>query len=152
MRRINRLLLLGLITLISLPTVSASSIVSTNDGTFFNYFPLILSLIAAIFIRIFFIPSQLSNLQVAFEVGDDVRQAFLKASCGEKSMSAFVKGIHKGKYFANLYDLARIRLASKGVDAVYGGGECTYTDVNNYFSYRRDGITGRMASFIYIKD
>ena len=72
MRRINRLLLLGLITLISLPTVSASSIVSTNDGTFFNYFPLILSLIAAIFIRIFFIPSQLSNLQVAFEVGDDV--------------------------------------------------------------------------------
>lgn len=54
------------------PSVSASSIVTSSEGTFFNYFPLILAFLAAIFIRIWFIPGQLSNLQVAFEVDDNV--------------------------------------------------------------------------------
>ena len=55
-----------------LPVVTASSITSASDATFFNYFPLIFAFLAAVIIRIWFIPSQLSNLQVAFEVDDDV--------------------------------------------------------------------------------
>ena len=52
------------------------------------------------------------------------------------------------KWLADLYKLCRLRLASVGVESVYGGRFCTYTDVR-FYSYRRDGATGRMASLIW---
>lgn len=83
----------------------------------------------------------------AFEVGDEVRSAFLAADAG--NANCFVR---KGDaWLADLFALARRQLASLGVTAVYGGGECTYTDVARFFSYRRDGICGRMASLIWMQ-
>jgi copper oxidase (laccase) domain-containing protein len=54
------------------------------------------------------------------------------------------------KYLANLYALARARLRRAGVSQVFGGGFCTYLDRERFFSYRRDGRTGRMASLIWL--
>ena len=54
-------------------------------------------------------------------------------------------------HFADLYALARLRLAAAGVRRVFGGGECTLSDRERFFSYRRDGITGRMASLILLE-
>jgi len=51
----------------------------------------------------------------------------------------------------NLYELARSRLASSGVEAVYGGGFCTYSDQERFFSYRRDGACGRQATLIWLE-
>lgn len=83
-----------------------------------------------------------------FEVGDEVRQAFVAHSA--LAADAFVASSHAGKWLADLYLLARQRLQVMGVNAVYGGQYCTYTDVERFFSYRRDGITGRMASLIWL--
>ena len=52
------------------------------------------------------------------------------------------------RYLADLYALARLRLRHSGVEAVYGGAFCTYTDTRRFYSYRRDGETGRMASVV----
>jgi copper oxidase (laccase) domain-containing protein len=57
-----------------------------------------------------------------------------------------------GHYLADLYALARLRLAARGVTRVFGGGLCTYSDAARFYSYRRDGDTGRMASLILIKN
>jgi copper oxidase (laccase) domain-containing protein len=54
-------------------------------------------------------------------------------------------------YFGDLYALARIRLAATGVTNIYGGGLCTFSDPARFFSYRRDGQTGRMASLIMLR-
>jgi YfiH family protein len=70
--------------------------------------------------------------QPAFEVGDEVRAAFVAA----------------GRWQADLYALAGRMLGAAGVDAVYGGGLCTFGDAERFFSYRRDGQCGRMASFV----
>lgn len=87
-----------------------------------------------------------------FEVGDDVRSAFALAACGEASMPVFVPRPQvAGKYLCNIYQLAAIRLQAKGVNAIYGGSECTVNQADEYYSYRRDGVTGRMASFIYLR-
>jgi YfiH family protein len=83
----------------------------------------------------------------AFAVGSEVRAAFLGADPGVAS--AFQAG-PDGKWFADLFALARHRLARAGVTQVYGGTDCTYSDPERFFSYRRDGITGRMASLIWI--
>jgi polyphenol oxidase len=81
-----------------------------------------------------------------YEVGEDVRRAFVAAS--PEAESAFAhRG--KGKFLADLYTLARQRLAAAGVGAVYGGGCCTLSE-ERFFSFRRDGITGRMASLIWL--
>jgi hypothetical protein len=53
------------------------------------------------------------------------------------------------KYFADLFMLARMRLARAGVERVYGGGICTMSDPARFFSYRRDGASGRMAALIW---
>jgi YfiH family protein len=82
----------------------------------------------------------------AFEVGPEVRAAFLAAD--PEVASAFQAG-PDGKWFADLFALARHRLARAGVTQVYGGTACTYSDPERFFSYRRDGVTGRMASLIW---
>lgn len=84
-----------------------------------------------------------------FEVGDDVRAAFIAISAA--SVAAFKPQPNKpGHWLADIYQLARLRLNQQGVDAIYGGDFCTYSDAGRFFSYRRDGVTGRMASVIWI--
>lgn len=84
----------------------------------------------------------------AFEVGAEVREAFVRQH-GEAA-SAFVPGANAGKYMADIYQLARIRLAAIGVTAVSGGGLCTYNDPR-FYSYRRNARTGRFASLIWLQ-
>ncbi|HQT71691.1 MAG TPA: peptidoglycan editing factor PgeF [Thiobacillus sp.] len=82
-----------------------------------------------------------------FEVGDEVRQVFVAQH--PQAAAAFVAHA-SGKWLADIYLLARIRLQGIGVQAIYGGGNCTFTDSERFFSYRRDGVTGRMASLIWL--
>lgn len=83
-----------------------------------------------------------------FEVGDEVRIAFM--SRDSTAAQAFRPSRRAGHWLADLYLLARQDLARLGVHAVYGGGLCTYSDEARFFSYRRDGRTGRMASLIWL--
>ena len=83
----------------------------------------------------------------AFEVGDEVRNVFI--SDLPETSNAFRKS-KPGHWFADIYQLARLRLARIGVHHVYGGGLCTYSDAERFYSYRRDGKTGRMASLIWL--
>lgn len=86
--------------------------------------------------------------QPAFEVGAEVREAFLAADDG--AGAAFtING--RGRYQADLHALARRRLARAGVAGVYGGGWCTHADAGRFFSHRRDGRSGRMAAVIVIR-
>lgn len=90
----------------------------------------------------------------AFEVGADVRSAFLAAisSPQDEILAAFVPFSGRpGKYLANMNMLARLILAEVGVTRVHGGTHCTFTEAERFYSYRRDGITGRQASLIWIK-
>lgn len=84
----------------------------------------------------------------AFEVGDEVRAAFVDAEPG--AAAAFRPGVQSGKWLADIYLLARLRLQSLGVSGVFGGDLCTVTDRQRFFSYRRDGVTGRMASLVWL--
>jgi polyphenol oxidase len=83
----------------------------------------------------------------AFEVGPEVRAAFLQHDLA--AASAFQQGAGD-RWLADIYQLARQRLQALGVAQVYGGGDCTVTDAARFFSYRRDGETGRMAALIWI--
>ena len=91
----------------------------------------------------------------AFEVGAEVRDRFLAAApaCDRALAAACFQpsDAKTGHYFANLYTLARLRLGSLGINAVFGGGLCTYTDSTRFYSYRRDGQTGRMATLILLQ-
>lgn len=82
-----------------------------------------------------------------FEVGPEVRAAF--ADVDPAAGAAFVAQ-GNGKYLADIYQLARLALAGCGVRQVGGGGLCTVSDKRRFYSYRRDGVTGRMASLIWI--
>lgn len=82
----------------------------------------------------------------AFEVGADVRDAFLARDA--QAAAAFTPHA-AGKWLADLFLLARQRLLSAGVDRIYGGGLCTYSDAARFYSYRRDKVTGRMAALIW---
>ena len=84
-----------------------------------------------------------------FEVGPEVREAFV--SLRESNENAFIDASKPGHYLADLYALARNELHSLGVQQIYGGEHCTYADKKHFYSYRRDGQTGRMASLIYRK-
>lgn len=118
--------------------------------------------------------------QQAFEVGDEVRAAFVAAH--PQAASAFAAG-QSGKWMADIYALARIRLDALGITQIYGGGDrdtllrssrlreqspaappapdgstapcqggyCTYRERDRFFSYRRDGATGRMGTFIWLQ-
>lgn len=83
----------------------------------------------------------------AYEVGADVVEAFRAHDAA--AQRAFVTKAG-GKFWCDLYALARQRLAGAGVEQVFGGGACTFTERDRYFSFRRDGRTGRMASLIWI--
>ena len=84
----------------------------------------------------------------AFEVGDDVFKAFAEAT--PHDAYAFKPAANGSqKYFANIYELARLRLHRAGVTKIFGGQFCTVSDVDRFFSFRRDGKTGRMGAVIW---
>jgi hypothetical protein len=86
----------------------------------------------------------------AFEVGAEVMQAFTARDSG--MLKAFTRvPVQPEKYLADIYQLARRALNQRGVNKVYGGGFCTVTQRDSFYSYRRDRITGRMASLVWIK-
>lgn len=82
----------------------------------------------------------------AFEVGNDVRDAFLERDAA--ATAAFTPHA-AGKWLADLFLLARQRLRRAGVGAIHGGDVCTYSDARRFFSYRRSRTTGRMAALIW---
>jgi hypothetical protein len=84
----------------------------------------------------------------AFEVGDEVREAFVATDSG--AAAAFAPGA-AGRWYADLYMLARQRLARLGTARVHGGQFCTHGEPERFFSHRRDRITGRMASLIWLE-
>lgn len=81
-----------------------------------------------------------------FEVGNEVRAAYIEQSA--EYTPAF-KQYSQDKWLANIYQLARINLAVLGINKVYGGNFCTVTDKERFYSYRRDQVTGRMATLIW---
>jgi YfiH family protein len=85
--------------------------------------------------------------QEAFEVGAEVRELFV--SHNRAAAAAFRPHPGRSSYLADIGLLARQRLQALGVIHIYGGGMCTYSDRARFFSYRRDGATGRMASLIW---
>jgi YfiH family protein len=82
-----------------------------------------------------------------FEVGGEVRSAFV---AHDPAASAAFRPRTNGKYLADLYRLARLRLAALGVGQIHGGEFCTYSDRERFYSFRRDGATGRMAALIWL--
>ncbi|QIB53002.1 peptidoglycan editing factor PgeF [Pseudomonas sp. OIL-1] len=84
----------------------------------------------------------------SFEVGAEVRDLFV--SDIPAAAAAFVPSRNAGRFMADIYHLARLRLQAAGVTAVYGGGLCTVNDPLRFYSYRRDGETGRFASLIWL--
>jgi polyphenol oxidase len=84
-----------------------------------------------------------------FEVGGEVRAAFV---AGDPAAGlAFTTRTADGKWLCDIYRLARLRLQRLGVTAISGGEACTVSDGERFFSYRRDGVTGRMASLIWLE-
>lgn len=83
----------------------------------------------------------------AYLVGDEVRAAFMARDAQAADAFAAHPG---GGWHADLYRLARQRLAACGVNAVYGGDHCTFQENERFFSFRRDGVTGRMATLIWL--
>jgi YfiH family protein len=84
----------------------------------------------------------------AFEVGDEVRAAFVTDD--PRNASAFVPGAAPGKWLGDIFQLARIRLARIGVHRVHGGDVCTVSDAGRFFSHRRDRVSGRQATLIWL--
>ncbi|MCY9850789.1 purine nucleoside phosphorylase YfiH [Pectobacterium jejuense] len=82
----------------------------------------------------------------AFEVGPEVRDAFIQHDMA--AASAFLP--EGNKFFADIYQLASLRLRAAGVTQIFGGNACTVSKPHKFFSYRRDGVTGRMASLIWL--
>ncbi|MGR8999650.1 MAG: peptidoglycan editing factor PgeF [Gammaproteobacteria bacterium] len=81
-----------------------------------------------------------------FEVGAEVRDAFLEKS---SAFNAAFKKQSSGKWLADIYQMARIELSALGINNVYGGTNCTVTEHERFYSYRRDTQTGRMATLIW---
>ena len=87
----------------------------------------------------------------SFEVGSEVKQAFVMRM-GIDAENAFAASPHRsGHYFADLYELARIELKRLGVKEIFGGGWDTFTDTR-FYSYRREAVTGRMVSAIWLDE
>ena len=91
-----------------------------------------------------------------FQVGEDVLKAFVEAS-SNRSFAENVRAAFEtekdgsGKYRADLYQLARIELKTLGVQNIFGGSHCTYSQNDLFYSFRRDGTTGRMACGIWLE-
>ncbi|MGO9037425.1 MAG: peptidoglycan editing factor PgeF [Steroidobacteraceae bacterium] len=83
-----------------------------------------------------------------FEIGPEVREELLRGDGGAEA--AFTPNA-RGRFMADLQALARRRLARLGIERIYGGGECTFSHPDKYFSHRRDGRTGRQATLIWLK-
>lgn len=90
-----------------------------------------------------------------FEVGREVLEAFLKTARSrqhaEAIASAFIPAHRPQHFYADIYALARAELTALGVTAIYGGDYCTYADEARFYSFRRDKVTGRMASLIWLE-
>lgn len=84
----------------------------------------------------------------AFEVGPEVHEAFVAQQ--PQAEQAFRASVNPGRYMADIYHLARIRLAALGIHAVHGGGFCTVSDPR-FYSYRRAAHTGRFASLVWLE-
>jgi purine-nucleoside/S-methyl-5'-thioadenosine phosphorylase / adenosine deaminase len=82
-----------------------------------------------------------------YEVGDDVRQAFLAR---DGAAAQAFRAVRPGHWLLDLHAVARQRLAASGVARVHGGGVCSFSDPARFYSYRRDGVTGRMAALIWL--
>jgi len=82
----------------------------------------------------------------AYEVGEEVHKAFHR----DEELAAF-RTNSRGRWQMGLAALARARLAALGVSAVYGGGLCTHSDADRFFSHRRDGTCGRQAALIWLQ-
>ena len=87
--------------------------------------------------------------QPAFEVGDEVREQF---SPWSDPPSETFRANERGRWQADLFGLAQARMRAMGISEIYGGGICTFSDPDRFFSYRRDGATGRLFSFIHRSD
>lgn len=87
--------------------------------------------------------------QSAFEVGAEVREIFIAHQV--QAAEAFIRYGVEGKYHADIYLLARQRLNTLGITRIFGGNLCTYHQKDKFFSYRRDGVTGRMGTFIWLE-
>ncbi len=85
--------------------------------------------------------------QAHFEVGVEVKQQFSESY---QHTEQHFKTLSSHKYLADLYGLAKDQLSQLGVTGIYGGGFCSYTEKDKFYSYRRDGVTGRMASLVWI--
>lgn len=83
--------------------------------------------------------------QAAFEVGEEVRESFGPLGLSDE----LFRQNKRGRWQADLFGLARARLQNSGVSGIFGGGVCTFSDPERFFSYRRDGETGRLLSFVY---
>jgi YfiH family protein len=83
----------------------------------------------------------------AFEVGDEVRSAF---AARNPAAPEYFQPNERNRYQADLTGLARLALAAAGVRSVHGGGWCTHHESERFFSFRRDGVTGRMATLAWL--
>ena len=86
-----------------------------------------------------------------FEVGADVYEAFVQQDAQAAQAFTPKNSNHEEKWLADIFLLARQRLTSFGITEIYGGGICTFSDPARFFSYRRDGETGRMAALIWLE-
>ena len=86
-----------------------------------------------------------------FEVGVDVFEAFMQHDAIAAKAFVAIRNKPEKKWLADIFLLARQRLEASGVSAIYGSGICTYSDAQRFFSYRRDGETGRMAALIWLE-
>jgi len=82
-----------------------------------------------------------------YEVGDEVRAVFLQQ---DSAVQSAFSPTRPGHWLLDLYAVARQRLQQRGVERVFGGGFCTYSDPQRFYSYRRDRTAGRMAAFIWL--
>lgn len=83
----------------------------------------------------------------AYEVGDEVRAAFLQR---DRAAEVAFSPTRPGHWLLDLYAVARQRLRARGVERIFGAGFCTYSDPQRFYSYRRDGSTGRMAALVWL--
>jgi YfiH family protein len=85
----------------------------------------------------------------AYEVGDEVRAAFVQL---DRAAEAAFSPTRPGHWLLDLYLVACQRLRACGVQRIFGGGYCTYSDAERFYSYRRDGTSGRMAAYLWLSE